>query len=75
MRYPCAEHIKQYREQRDMTWEALAERLSVTRRAVSNWECGKTQPDIETLHKGTSKKPPAQRIGGIFAVIRCAGSF
>ena len=44
-------HIKQYREQRDMTQEALAERLSVTRQAVSNWECGKTQPDIETLHR------------------------
>ena len=44
-------HIKQYREQKDMTQEALADRLSVTRQAVSNWECGKTQPDIETLHK------------------------
>ncbi len=44
-------HIKQYREQKEMTQEALAEHLSVTRQAVSNWECGKTQPDIETLHK------------------------
>ena len=44
-------HIKQYREQKDMTQEALADRLSVTRQAVSNWECGKTQPDIETLHR------------------------
>ena len=29
-------HIKQYREQKGMTQEALAERLSVTRQAVSN---------------------------------------
>ena len=41
-------HIKQYREQKDMTQEALADRLSVTRQAVSNWECGN---DIETLHR------------------------
>jgi len=44
-------HIKSYREQSKMTQEELAETLSVTRQAVSNWECGKTQPDIETLHK------------------------
>ncbi|MBQ7338302.1 MAG: helix-turn-helix transcriptional regulator [Clostridia bacterium] len=44
-------HIKSYREQKGMNQEELAERLCVTRQAVSNWERGKTEPDIETLHK------------------------
>ncbi len=44
-------NIKKAREEKGLTQEALAERLSVTRQAVSNWENEKTQPDIETLHK------------------------
>lgn len=41
--------IKKYRVEKGITQEQLAERLHVTRQAVSNWEIGKTQPDIETL--------------------------
>lgn len=44
-------NIKTFREQKRMTQEELAEKLCVTRQAVSNWENGKTEPDIETLHK------------------------
>ena len=44
-------NIKRFREEKSLTQDALAEKLSVTRQAVSNWECGKTEPDIETLHK------------------------
>jgi len=43
--------IKKLREERGMTQDELAEKLNVTRQAVSNWETGKTQPDIETLTK------------------------
>ena len=32
-----------------LTQEALAEKLHVTRQAVSSWENGKTQPDLEML--------------------------
>lgn len=32
-----------------ITQEALAERVYVTRQTVSNWENGKTFPDIESL--------------------------
>ena len=42
-------NIKKLRMQKDITQEQLAERLHVTRQAVSNWENGKTQPDVETL--------------------------
>lgn len=41
--------IKRLRTEQGITQEQLAERLHVTRQAVSNWEIGKTQPDIETL--------------------------
>ena len=43
--------IKKLREEKGMTQEELAEKLCVTRQAVSNWETGRTQPDIETLTK------------------------
>ena len=44
-------NIKRLREAKGMTQEQLAEKLNVTRQAVSNWENEKTQPDIDTLHK------------------------
>lgn len=42
-------NIKRLREERCLTQEELAEKLHVTRQAVSNWETGKNQPDIELL--------------------------
>lgn len=42
-------NIKKYRMKMGMTQDQLAEKLCVTRQAVSNWETGKTQPSIETL--------------------------
>ena len=42
-------NIKKIRSEKGMTQEQLAESLHVTRQAVSNWEQGKTQPDVETL--------------------------
>ena len=43
------ENIKKMRKKLKITQDELAEKLSVTRQAVSNWENGKTEPDIETL--------------------------
>lgn len=43
-------NIKKYREANNMSQEELAESLKVTINAVDNWESGKTQPDIHTLH-------------------------
>lgn len=44
-----AKNLKRLRTRQGMTQEELAERLHVTRQAVSNWETAKTQSDIETL--------------------------
>lgn len=41
--------IKQLRRECDMTQEQLAEYLGITANAVSQWECGKTSPDISQL--------------------------
>lgn len=41
--------IKQLRTEKGIRQGELADQLHVTRQAVSNWENGKTQPDIETL--------------------------
>lgn len=41
--------LKQIRENHALTQEQMAQRLLVTRQAVSRWENGETQPNIETL--------------------------
>lgn len=41
--------LKNLRESHHLTQEQLAERVMVTRQAVSRWETGETQPNTETL--------------------------
>ena len=41
--------IKTLREKNNLTQDELAERLMVTRQAVSRWENGETEPNTETL--------------------------
>ena len=41
--------IKKYRRERDMTQEQLAEYLRVSVSAVSQWESGKTAPDLSVI--------------------------
>ena len=43
------EIILQRRKELGMTQKTLAERLNVTDRSVSRWECGVNLPDVETL--------------------------
>ncbi len=45
------ENIKIFRERNNFTQAELADKLCVTRQAVSNWENGKTEPDIDMLNK------------------------
>lgn len=44
-----SKRLKQLREQSGFTQEQLAEKIGVTRQAVSRWEQGITQPDMEML--------------------------
>ena len=41
--------LKKIREDNDLTQEQLADKVMVTRQAVSRWETGETQPNIDTL--------------------------
>ena len=44
-------NIRILRTRKKMTQDALAEKLFVSRQTVSNYETGKTRPDIDTLVK------------------------
>lgn len=44
-----ADQIREAREQAGMTQETLAERLGVSRQAVSKWEMGNAEPSLENL--------------------------
>lgn len=42
-------HLKALRRARELTQEAVARQMGLTRQAVSSHESGRTQPDLETL--------------------------
>lgn len=44
-----AEQIRTYRQRQGLSQEALAERMGVSRQAVTKWEAGKTRPSTEKL--------------------------
>lgn len=44
-----SKNLKKIRTTKKITQDALAEKLHVTRQAISNWENDKTKPDIESL--------------------------
>lgn len=43
-------HITTLRKENRVSQETLADSLHVTRQAVSQWETGRTQPDLDTLN-------------------------
>ena len=43
------EALRTLRERHNLTQDQLAERVMVTRQAVSRWETGETQPNTDTL--------------------------
>ncbi len=49
MRNPVGKNIVKLRKERGLSQEQLAKELHVTRQAVSNWETGRTQPDLDML--------------------------
>ena len=46
-----AKSIKRLRVAQNLSQEELAEKLFVSRQAVSSWENNRTQPDIEMISK------------------------
>ncbi len=46
-----SKNIKKLRNARNISQEALAEKLFISRQAVSSWENDRTQPDIEMIGK------------------------
>ncbi len=46
-----AKNIKKIRENSNYSQQELAERIIVTRQAISNWERGVSQPDVEILEQ------------------------
>lgn len=46
-----SKNIKRLRANQNMSQEALAEKLFISRQAVSSWENDRTQPDIEMIGK------------------------
>ena len=68
--------LKEYRTQRGFSQTQLAERVGVTRQAISQWETGTAVPSIEKLQVLSSvldvpmdllagKEPPTPRPDGI----------
>lgn len=45
------EKVKKLREENGMTQQTMADKLYVTRQAVSRWECGARYPDLQTAKK------------------------
>ena len=42
-------NIREIRQRKNLTQDQLAQRLFVTRQTISNYETGRSRPDIETL--------------------------
>ena len=45
------ENIKAIRQSKNMTQEELAEKIYTTRQTVSNYEKGRSDPDLETIKR------------------------
>ena len=41
--------LKKLREDNNLTQDQMAEKVLVTRQAISRWETGETQPNVDTL--------------------------
>ena len=45
----CGKRIQQFRKERGLTQEQLAEQFNISRRSVSRWETGSNLPDLDIL--------------------------
>lgn len=44
-----SKNIKKLRQEKGLTQQALADKVNITRQALSSWETGRTQPDLSML--------------------------
>ena len=51
MQKSIGQKLRECREERNWTQQELADRLNVTRQAVSNWERDKTLPDVYMIRE------------------------
>ena len=51
MQKSIGQKLRECREERTWTQQELADRLNVTRQAVSNWERDKTLPDVYMIRE------------------------
>lgn len=58
--------ISQKRKEKNLTQEQLAEKLGVSNKTVSKWECGKCMPDYSVV------KPLCQELGILLIVMGIA---
>lgn len=42
-------HIKEHRSEKGLSQDDLAEKIYVSRQTISNWETGRTYPDVQSL--------------------------
>lgn len=49
MKYEIGSRIRQYRKDKDLTQEQLANKINVTKNRISNWEQGINRPDVEII--------------------------
>lgn len=49
MKYEIGNRIRKYRKESGLTQEQLAEKISVTKSRVSNWEQGINRPDADII--------------------------
>ncbi|XIF20252.1 MAG: Hypothetical protein AJITA_00986 [Acetilactobacillus jinshanensis] len=45
-----AKNLKTYRQKNHLTQSKLANKLHVSRKTISNWENGRSQPSFQTLN-------------------------
>ena len=60
------ENFRNFRKQKGLSQEELAERLHVVRQTVSKWEKGLSVPDADLFIRISAESPPlrVQRPGG-----------
>ena len=58
--------IASYRKEKELTQEALAQRLGVTNQAVSKWESDQCCPDIMLLPEHMSANALLQAVGALY---------